>query len=54
MKEDELSDRCVAKVIGDLLDNQDGTLDKMAAAMADLAVLDAAENICKIIETNCQ
>ncbi|MFT5411658.1 MAG: UDP-N-acetylglucosamine--N-acetylmuramyl-(pentapeptide) pyrophosphoryl-undecaprenol N-acetylglucosamine transferase [Verrucomicrobiales bacterium] len=53
MREDELSRRCLGKVVNDLfMDAQ--TLGKIGNSMAALAVLDAAENICDMIEESCR
>ncbi len=54
LKEDELDPRSLGGLLGELLGDKREGLDKMRAAMSDMAVRDAAENICKSIETRCQ
>jgi UDP-N-acetylglucosamine--N-acetylmuramyl-(pentapeptide) pyrophosphoryl-undecaprenol N-acetylglucosamine transferase len=53
MKEEELSRRCLGKVVQDLFDDPQ-TLGKLGEAMSALAVRDAAENICDMIEESCR
>ena len=53
MKEEELSRRCLGKVVNDLFSDQQ-TLGKLGEAMRSLAVRDAAENICDMIEESCR
>ncbi len=53
MNEDELSRRCLGKVVNDLFDDPQ-TLGRLGDAMSALAVRDAAENICDMIEESCR
>ena len=53
MKEDELSRRSLGKVVNDLFADPE-TLGKLGTAMGDLAIRDAAENICDMIEESCR
>jgi UDP-N-acetylglucosamine--N-acetylmuramyl-(pentapeptide) pyrophosphoryl-undecaprenol N-acetylglucosamine transferase len=53
MKEDELSRRCLGKVVNDLFADPQ-MLQKLGAAMSAMAVRDAAENICDMIEESCR
>jgi len=53
MKEDELSRRCLGKVVNDLFADSK-TLGSLGDAMSSLAVRDAAENICDMIEESCR
>lgn len=52
MKEEELSRRCLGKLVNDLFADPQ-TLGTLGAAMSALAVRDAAENICEMIEGSC-
>lgn len=54
LKEDDLNERCLGRLLGELLGDKGETLAKMRAAMDALAVRDAAENICQSIEKRCQ
>ena len=53
MKEEELSRRCLGKVVNDLFEDPQ-TLARLGDAMSELAVRDAAENICDMIEESCR
>ncbi|MGI9243159.1 MAG: UDP-N-acetylglucosamine--N-acetylmuramyl-(pentapeptide) pyrophosphoryl-undecaprenol N-acetylglucosamine transferase, partial [Verrucomicrobiales bacterium] len=53
MREDELSRSCLGKVVNDLFADPQ-TLGKLGDAMSALAVRDAAENICDMIEESCR
>ena len=53
MKEEELSRRCLGKVVNDLFADPQ-TLGKLGDAMSALAIRDAAENICDMIEESCR
>ena len=53
MKEEELSKLCLGKVVNDLFADP-STLKKLGDGMAALAVRDAAENICDMIEESCR
>jgi UDP-N-acetylglucosamine--N-acetylmuramyl-(pentapeptide) pyrophosphoryl-undecaprenol N-acetylglucosamine transferase len=54
MKESELDARSFGGVLAEVMGDNGQRLSKMRAAMAELAVLDAAENICNSIESRCQ
>jgi UDP-N-acetylglucosamine--N-acetylmuramyl-(pentapeptide) pyrophosphoryl-undecaprenol N-acetylglucosamine transferase len=53
MKEEELSRRCLGKVVNDLFADPQ-TLGRLGDAMSALAVRDAAENICDMVEESCR
>ena len=54
LKEDELSARSLRMHLGELLGDNSQALANMRASMESLAVRNAAERICKTIETRCQ